>query len=612
MCQDETMFDQIGEKLSHSIFKTDELGKYGKTGVDEERFKHELLFPNTPDEAACTIKAEDYGVVANTQEDMREKLKNVIEVVKALGDDVQKTLILPEGSLYIYDEPDQKNAYAIDLQGIKNLRVEGGETAFIMDMTSRGIRVENCENVVLRGMSFDRFDLPYFMGTVEKMHVENQYAILNINDGYDPETPYPVREYLEYNVEDKTPRYHGNFLYNNLEVTTLVESIQGVEVTGDHQAKIRFSWELTEAPKGCGYVITKTMYGIDTIAIIESRKIYFEDVSVYCTPGMGIRGYSSEDVYLNRTNVMLKPGSDRFMTVTADAMHFMDCKGDLQLTNCLMENSHDDAINIHGMFQMVVEVDESQNRYRLLSGRTAKFDPPSEEDEEPAKDELTIPFEAGDEIEVSEDDTMNLLATVHVERVEKDAKYGFWVTFQEDVKFDKGVLMCNVTRSPKVLVENCVFRNKRNRGILLQSRNSAIRNCTFYNVLMPAICLIADCKDWHEGINGNHIRIENNRFINTNLIKNNLMKLSNGDIDIGVYGKTGSLQAGLISDVQIVNNAFLASGGNCISVKSAGDVAIKENLFWKCGSEIGKDKRAPVVQENAVDIEISENDVVER
>lgn len=595
---------EAGDILSKSLFKTKGYGQYGKTGVDEERFQNEVLFQkdlNSPH----VIRAKDYGVIAGTKEDMREKLEDVIKEVKKFGD-ADKVLLLPEGEVYIHDTKEKDNAYALDLRGIKNLTIEGGTTHFLLDMTARGIRVEECENMVLREMTFDRFDLPYFSGTVEQMDAEKQYALLNIYEGYDPESPYPVREYLEFHEKDKTPRYHGNFLYNNLEVDVLVEMIKGVNITGDHKAKIDFSWDITEAPKGCGYVITKTMYGVDTIAIIKSRQIYTENVSIYCTPGMGIRGYSSEDLYMNRTNVMLKPGSDRYMTVTADAMHFMDCKGDLVMTNCLMENSHDDAINIHGMFQMVVDVDKENKRYRMLCARTAKFE------EQKKDDELTIPFEAGDEIEVSEDGTLRLLDTVHVATVELDEEYGFWVTFVEETDFEKGMLMGNVTRNPRVLIDNCMFRNKRNRGVLLQSRDSIIRNCTFYNVLMPAICLVADCQNWHEGINGKNILIENNRFINTNLIKNNFKKLGNGDIDIAVYSENGAIDAGLIEDVRICNNAFLNSGGNCISAKSLKQSEISDNLFYRCGSELEAGQREPVVKGYTEDLKMTSNDIVER
>lgn len=601
---EQKMLQEAGDILSKSLFKTEEYGQYGKTGVDEERFLNEVLFQkdlNSPH----VIKAEDYGVIAGTKEDMREKLEDVIGEVKKLGD-ADKVLLLPKGEVYIHDTKEKDNAYALDLRGIKNLTIEGGTTHFLLDMTTRGIRVEECENIVLREMTFDRFDLPYFSGTVEQMDAEKQYALLNIYEGYDPESPYPVREYLEFHEKDKTPRYHGNFLYNNLEVDVLVEMIKGVNITGDHKAKIDFSWDITEAPKGCGYVITKTMYGVDTIAIIKSRQIYTENVSIYCTPGMGIRGYSSEDLYMNRTNVMLKPGSDRYMTVTADAMHFMDCKGDLVMTNCLMENSHDDAINIHGMFQMVIDVDKEKKRYRMLCARTAKFEEPKKDDE------LTIPFEAGDEIEVSEDGTLRLLDTVHVATVELDEEYGFWVTFVEETDFEKGMLMGNVTRNPRVLIDNCMFRNKRNRGVLLQSRDSIIRNCTFYNVLMPAICLVADCQNWHEGINGKNILIENNRFINTNLIKNNFKKLGNGDIDIAVYSENGAIEAGLIEDVRICNNAFLNSGGNCISAKSLKQSEISDNLFYRCGSELEAGQREAVVKGYTEDLKMASNDIVER
>lgn len=592
---------EIGDKLSKSIYQEEACGKFGETGIEKERFENEILF-ETYFEHAHIIRAEEYGVTAGTDVNMREPLEKLLQMAKDMGN-ITKKILLPKGDICIYDKC-ENNKYALDLQGMQNLVIEGDETVFLMDMTSRGIRVENCENIVLRNMSFDRIELPYFTGTVEKMDAKEQYAILKINEGYHPENPYPVREYLEYNVADKTPRYHGNFLYNNMEVDTMVESIQSVTMLEGNRAKITFSWDLTEAPEGCGYVITKTMYGIDTIAIIHSKEVRCENVNIYCTPGMGIRGYSSENIYMNKTNVMLRPGTDRYMSVTADAMHFMDCKGDLQLTNCLMENSHDDSINIHGMYQMIVEADEENNRYRMVCGRVAKFNEPE------LNEELTIPFEVGDEIEVSEDDTLRLLSTVHVETVESDQEGGFWVTFREKERLAVGVLMANVTRSPKVLVENCIFRNKRNRGILLQSRNSVIRNCAFYNVLMPAICIVADCQNWHESISAKGIRIERNRFINTNLIKNNFGNLGKGDIDIAVYSKNGAIEDGLIEELRICDNVFIASGGNCISAKSMKNSEISGNLFYKYGSELPEGSRKAIIAETPEAVRIENNTAI--
>ena len=81
---------------------------------------------------------------------------------------------------------------------------------------------------------------------------------------------------------------------------------------------------------------------------------------------MGLVGLASENLTINRFNVRLKPDTDRLMTSTADGMHFGACRGTLKVTNCLIENTHDDAINVKaGHYFGVSEIDYTQKTLKL-------------------------------------------------------------------------------------------------------------------------------------------------------------------------------------------------------------------------------------------------------
>jgi hypothetical protein len=50
---------------------------------------------------------------------------------------------------------------------------------------------------------------------------------------------------------------------------------------------------------------------------------------IYCIPGMAIKANSSKNFSISDVDVILKPGDSRWMSTTADAFHFEDCKGSI-------------------------------------------------------------------------------------------------------------------------------------------------------------------------------------------------------------------------------------------------------------------------------------------
>ncbi len=593
---------RIAAELAANCYAVEVPG-IGITGADRDRFEKEILFP-IPEKTDFTVYAADYGVVAGSSQDMRLKLADAAAALKELGEGTKK-LVLPAGEIRLCDDAVEKHRYSLELEGLKDLYVDCRGATFMMDMTLRGVRIDHCENVVLANLNFDRFELPYFMGTVESFDAVRREAIVTVNEGYDIEDGYPAREYLEFDPDTKEPLYHGNFLYNNSGVDGTVTDIKSFRLLEGRRCRIEFGCEVHEAPAGTGFVMTKTMYGPDTIAVTHSRKIMVENVNVYCTPGMGIRGNSSDDLYFNRANVCCKPGTDRLMSVTADAMHFIDCKEDLHITNTLLENSHDDAINIHGMFQMIVETDPANRRVRLDVARSVRFGRPVK------GNELTIPFREGDRIELSADKTLDFKALLTVKKCYPDEEYGFWAEFDEDFTAAAGDIMSNVTRTPRVLLRNSILRNKRNRGILLQTRDSVIENCTFYNVIMPGICIFCDCLNWYESLNPRNIIIRNNKFINDNIKPNNFGDFGSADIDICVYGQGGFGKAGLIRGIDIAGNAFVHSGNANVSIRSARDITVRNNFMYRpCSETTDSPENCAVYVASSDSIVIEDNVIV--
>lgn len=62
---------------------------------------------------------------------------------------------------------------------------------------------------------------------------------------------------------------------------------------------------------------------------------------------------NTEDVTLDQYDVRLREGSGRFISASADASHFVNCRGAIRFDGCLFENMLDDATNVHGTYMAV-------------------------------------------------------------------------------------------------------------------------------------------------------------------------------------------------------------------------------------------------------------------
>lgn len=578
---------------------------FSTIGVEQEEFENDSIV-QIAEKFDYIVYASDYGVVADVQQNMREKLLSAIKAIKIQGYG-KKKLMLPKGKIFLYGSVDTDGEiHAVKIDGIDDFYLDGNGSTLMLDDHLMGIEVTNCKNVMIRNLNVDRIYLPYFMGRIEHMDVASGEAIVKVNEGYEVEDNFRVREYLEFDGVTKEPRYHGNFLYNNHQVDGSVLDIKSFKSLESNRAKIEFGCDINWAPPETSFVISRSMYGKDSMLINESENIIVENFNVYSSPGMGIKGISSKNIYFNRANIMCKPDTDRLMSVTADAMHFIDCSEDLHITNCLLENSHDDSLNVHGMYMMVTDIDNTAEKVKIAAARSVKFGVLQKDDH------LTLPYQIDDKIELSKDRTLELKGLLTVTTCNQAEDYGYWITFKDGIaNINKGDILSNITRTPKLVVRNCILRNKRNRGMLIQSRNALIENNTLYNVIMTGIQIMTDCATWYESVNPQNVIVRNNKFINTNIKQNNFGDFGNADIDICVYNQEGVGNAGLIRDILIENNAFINSGNAAVSINSAEDVVVKNNFIFHPCSETGTSPRNCAISvSHSRNLELTNNHII--
>ena len=273
---------------------------------------------------------------------------------------------------------------------------------------------------------------------------------------------------------------------------------------------------------------------------------------------MGLRAYTCTNLYFNRFNCVNKPGTDRLLTVTADILHLKNTAGEIVITNSTLENSHDDAVNVGGHYLRIVEKNGT-NKLRVISplGMWGTFQPA-----------------VGDVYEASDINTLKVIKTVKVTAVENSYD-GYWITVEGTTEgLSLNNALANLTRTPKFVFRNNLVRNKRNRGILVQTRDVLIENNGFSNIRHGAVLLLSEVNIFNESTAPKHVIIRNNKFVNNN-------QQAEADISVAAFGpgfSIGSPEA--ISDILIENNLLAFSSNSAFSFRGASDIIIRKNLVY--------------------------------
>ena len=475
-------------------------------GVNEDRFYTERLYGSEKLKITMVLDSSDYGVNGADYKDDTLALIKVIDIAKKYTEDGIVKIKLPKGDLDFIEQVNTINSnYGIVLKNLKNIVFSGNDTTIYFHGEIKGFLVEDCSNIYFEDINIDYGVPPTSTATI--LENDGKTFKVKVHDGYVVDENTRISAFLEFNKTSYTPRTKGNDIYGDVE---------NVLYLGDNTLEITFKSKHSVAPKGTLVALRHYLYENDLFFVNRCKDIYFESLNIYSAMGMGLRGYSSENLYFNRFNLTLKPNTDRLMTATADAIHTIDCFGEVKITNSLFENVGDDAANIHSMYLEIKNI-ISPNKVYAVNPRGYNFKP-----------------SVGDVMEINSTYDLNLVYTSKVKSV-TEKNPGFEIEFEDNLneKVEEGMVVGNVTRSPKFEFCNNIVRNKRCRGVLVQTRDVLISNNTFANLSDAGVLLTGDANEWYEAITPSNVVIANNKFLKNNFAVGN----TGGDISISVYGE---------------------------------------------------------------------------
>jgi hypothetical protein len=478
-----------------------------------------LLYPgcNTTVEK---INVKDYGVIAGG-EDATPGVISALEDCKGLDN---AELIFPKGEYHFY--PD----YGVDRycfisnndEGLKrivfplidfeNLIIDGNGSLFIFHGFVNPFVVENSANITFRNFSID-YNRPFHSEAIilannddgidmeipENFPFRISNGLLLFTDGgledarkttVNKPTVYPYGSLLEFDVEKRETAFMARDYY--LDGYPLPAKSMG-------ERKVRIFLDGLEGTIGNIMTFGSSNRNYPGFTLTDSRDINFHQITIYHSGGMGIIGQRTHNILVDSCKVTPSPG--RVISCTADATHFVNCTGKIELSHCLFENQKDDATNIHGIYVQIAKIlSPNEIIVQLKHSQQFGFDF--------LKEDTKIEFVKGQSL-ITEGEAH----VISSKRLNKELTR---VSLSQPLpsEIEVGDAIAEIRDYPEIYIHNNIIRKNRARGMLLNSRGKTIVEDNYFHSPGAAILFEGDASFWYEQGGVTDCVIRNNIFDN--------------------------------------------------------------------------------------------------
>ncbi|KAA5546145.1 hypothetical protein FYK55_04415 [Roseiconus nitratireducens] len=394
------------------------------------------------------------------------------------------TVRFPENAL-IPVRPRRTGARHIKMEGLRNCEVDLNGSTIEFDQVSLGILIDDCESLTIRNgtivgagrlASRAEFDKRRrcFVITDHDVPVEKLVTV-----GTVPAAGELYREIFVNRGKDVQWRYDRGkhaFVYRG---GPFPDWPDGQRVILQHENNQGHAIKL-DAEKRC-------------------RNITLSELVLVNIPGMGIVGEVDEGLTIDR--VAMLPHDDAVMAVASDGIHVNHSGGGITISNCTIEFSGDDKVNLNSRFWMVEEVSGN----RMIVG---PVDRPGS---------ISKWGDVGDDV-VFSTDTFEPIGdrawTLSMPTTELSGKR-HELLFTESVQaIQPGTLVVNRDRtSSGSVIRDNRFIGTRGSGVKMNASDALIEDNDFENCYSHAVVSQHASDLFWEGVFPHEITLRNNRAV---------------------------------------------------------------------------------------------------
>ena len=339
--------------------------------------------------------------------------------------------------------------------------------------------------------------------------------------------------------------------------------------------------------KGCG------------VSLKYSSHITFDHVHVFRTTGHGFLCNNIDHVDFYRCKV-LPPDEDKrkySLSSQNDQFHIFNTSGYLKFRECDIGLGGDDCINIHDNISMGIKK-ISKRKMIITRGQSWAF-----------------PYKLGDKLEFLNKDfsKTGVIAKIISLKKDKASKHKIIVT---DVDLPDTLTKETIVRlvkyySANIIIKNCYLHENRGRAFLIQADNVTVSGNKFYaNTHSPLIISSGAEKRWAEGYGANNILIENNQFINPNIIHRGYYDFGKKERASAIYIRSFKriFDRYIFKNIVFKNNTFVNMPASLIFASSVENLAIRGNTIINNDEfKVNSPLRNSIELTKAKNIDISNN-----
>lgn len=447
------------------------------------------------------------------------------------------------------------------LEKLDGFTLAGDQAQFIFHGRLSPIVACRCRNLTLKGISIDFAESFVSDATViaadessMDLQIDNPHWVENghlrfFDDSYDAETGTmrllrfdPVRREPAPDAVDRRCSRHG--------------------VTDLGNGKVRLP--LRAANPGDTLVLKHQLRYNPAIVCSYSTGIRLQEVTVHHSGGMGFLAQCCKDVELNRFNVTPSLRYSRLVSASDDAVHMSECRGDITIENCILENQWDDAVNVHGVYRLYRRRNVGKESFEFLETRHyQQFGL-----------ETAVP---GDILEFIKTDTLKTSHTAAIKSADQLNQQMTRIEFSEPLPPDvaDGDAVRNLTAARTTLViRNSIIRRNKPRGILVSGIEKAVIENNYFHTAGAAIYISGDANFWFEAGPVGEVRIVGNTFENCNF-----MQRATGNTVIDIVPEIPRIEPDFHyhGSIYINHNRFITDKANVVHAVSARYLEFRDN-----------------------------------
>ena len=406
------------------------------------------------------------------------------------------TVIVPPGA-YI--------AGGIEFDGLKNVTVYAyGVLDEQVSLNTNYTWFENCNDIILKGITFSTAEYPHMQGTILKVDGNNVEFLPD--PGYKSEvqgTPtgnyfrpgekttvcdFPTFSRSRYNSETGTNTLYGAM---HAEKPGMADKGYRIALRGDSGFALYMNW--------CsGFQIEDvTVYSCGTFSEFDKNSDVgpvFHRYAVTYGPAPVLDGgkdYSRYNQYAEivTTDSYGRKRSASPMYTTCDATHSTNSRVGSRTISCLLEGMNDDGGNINANYGLASGFDSASKTltYTTCDVRDYKLLPGA--------------FRVGDEVLLFDWNGKFLARTKVTEATKDIGNQQYTVKLKENVVLPEGirVVVQNLDASGRgFLWDNVTVRTSQANGIRAKTPGGKIVNCFFDNVRHCGVSVVPEWQEWPE------------------------------------------------------------------------------------------------------------------